>query len=87
MSGHLAGFSGNIPENYDSGMGPVIFADYAIDMANRVSRGSPSRVLETACGTDIVTRALRDAIPPRAHITATDLDVGWGISRGRNSGP
>lgn len=76
MSGNLTDFSGNIPENYDSGMGPVIFAGYATDMARRVASSSPSRVLETAAGTGIVTRALRDAIPADAHLTATDLNVG-----------
>ena len=76
MSGNIADFSGNIPENYDSGMGPVIFAGYASDMARRAASGSPSRVLETAAGTGIVTRALRDALPPDAKITATDLNVG-----------
>ena len=78
MSGNSADFSGNIPENYDSGMGPVIFAGYATDMARRVASGSPSRVLETAAGTGIVTRAVRDAISPEAHLTATDLNVGMG---------
>jgi len=87
MSGHLADFSGDIPENYDSGMGPVIFAGYATDMASRASRGSPSRVLETACGTGIVTRALRDAIPPGAHLTATDLNVGMGDIARAKFGP
>ena len=76
MSGHLADFSGNIPENYDSGMGPVIFAGYAADMARRVTGGSSYRLLETACGTGIVTRALRDALPAGAHLTATDLNDG-----------
>jgi ubiquinone/menaquinone biosynthesis C-methylase UbiE len=79
MSGNSADFSGNIPENYDSGMGPVIFAGYATDMARRVASSSPSRVLETAAGTGIVTRALRDAIAPGAHLTATDLNVGMGV--------
>ena len=78
MSGSSADFSGNIPENYDSGMGPVIFTGYATDMARRVASGSPSRVLETAAGTGIVTRALRDAISPEAHLMATDLNAGMG---------
>ena len=76
MSGNLADFSGDIPGNYDSGMGPVIFAGYAADMARRVASRSPARVLETAAGTGIVTRALRDAIPVSAHLTATDLNAG-----------
>ncbi len=76
MSGNLADFSGNIPENYDSGMGPVIFAGYAEDMGRRVALGSPTRVLETAAGTGIVTRVLRDRLPASAQLTATDLNVG-----------
>ena len=63
MSGNLADFSGNIPQNYDSGMGPIIFAGYAADVAQRIASHSPSSVLETASGTGVVTRALRDALP------------------------
>ena len=37
MSGNATGFVGNIPEEYDRGLGPVIFADYAADMARRVA--------------------------------------------------
>ena len=33
------------------------------------------RVLETACGTGIVTRALLDALPPGTVLTATDLNA------------
>jgi SAM-dependent methyltransferase len=77
MSGHLADFSGDIPLNYDRGLGPILFAGYAEDMANRVaSGGAGSRVLETAAGSGIVTRALRDALPADAHLTATDLNPG-----------
>jgi len=75
MSGHETDFSGDIPRHYDQGMGPVVFAGYAADMAHRaVTGGSPSRVLETAAGTGIVTRALRDALPAGVHLTATDLN-------------
>ncbi len=43
-------------------------------MARRtMSGGAPSRLLEVACGTGIVTRALRDALPRHATFTATDL--------------
>lgn len=74
MSNDAAGFVGNIPQHYDRGLGPLIFADYAADTARRVADGSPARVLETAAGTGIVTRKLRDALPARAHLTATDLN-------------
>jgi hypothetical protein len=56
MSGNLADFSGNIPQNYDSGMGPIIFAGYAADIAQRIASHAPSSVLETASGTGVVTR-------------------------------
>ena len=43
-------------------------------MAQHAVSGTTSRVLETACGTGIVTRALRDALPATTHLTATDLN-------------
>ena len=45
----------------------MIFVDYAAEMASRVAEFAPARVLETAAGTGIVTRRLRDVLPaPRA---------------------
>jgi ubiquinone/menaquinone biosynthesis C-methylase UbiE len=70
MSG--ANFGGDVPRIYDRHLGPVWFAKYAEDMAAQVAAGEPQRVLETACGTGIVTLALRRALPT-ATITATDL--------------
>ena len=67
-------FVGSIPEHYDQGLGPMIFADYAGDMAERVAASVPSRVLETAAGTGIVTRRLRDLLPAATQLTATDLN-------------
>ena len=45
MSGNLADFSGNIPQNYDSGMGPIIFAGYPVDVAQRIASHAPSASL------------------------------------------
>jgi ubiquinone/menaquinone biosynthesis C-methylase UbiE len=73
MSGNAA-FTGNIPEFYDKGLGPMIFVDYADEMARRAAALNPMRVLEIAAGTGIVTRRLRDQLPARAHLTATDLN-------------
>ena len=73
MADQSAGFTGSIPENYDRHLGPVLFADYGADLVRRVASSSPTRILETAAGTGIVTRLLRDALP-EAHITATDLN-------------
>lgn len=76
MSGNSADFGGDIAKDYDEGLGPIIFIDYAAEMARRVAVGPTNRVLETACGTGIVTRALRDALPARASLMATDLNPG-----------
>jgi hypothetical protein len=45
MRDDAAGFTGSIPEHYDQGLGPVIFVDYAADMAHRVAACAPARVL------------------------------------------
>ena len=74
MADDAASFTGSIPQYYDQGLGPVIFAGYAADTAQRVAAGRPARVLETAAGTGIVTRKLRDALPAEAQLTATDLN-------------
>ncbi len=68
-------FVGSIPDYYDKGLGPVIFAEPADVAARRVASLEPSRVLETAAGTGIVTRRMRDALPPAADIVATDLNA------------
>lgn len=71
MSG--TSFAGNIPRIYDTNLGPVWFHNYAQEMAALAANRTASRVLEVACGTGIVTRALRDALPPATKIVATDL--------------
>lgn len=73
-AGGDAGFVGSIPEHYDHGLGPMIFADYASDMAERVAAFHPQSVLETAAGTGIVTRAMRNALPAGVRLVATDLN-------------
>src|SRR5712664_1352998 len=57
-------FSGSIPSLYDRYLGPLIFEPYAKDLANRVSALNAERVLETAAGTGIVTRALVGSLSP-----------------------
>ena len=75
MDDNAAKFVGDIPRHYDGGLGPVIFVDYAADMAEHVAPLKPTRVLETAAGTGIVTRALRDRLHSGSHVTATDLNA------------
>jgi ubiquinone/menaquinone biosynthesis C-methylase UbiE len=68
-----AQFTASIPENYDRYLGPVIFDPYAKDLAKRLGRSS-GRVLETACGSGIVTKRLLEVLSPDAGLTATDLN-------------
>jgi ubiquinone/menaquinone biosynthesis C-methylase UbiE len=74
MSDDATGFVGSIPENYDRGLGPILFADYAEHTARLVAGYVPSRVLETGAGTGIVTRRLRDLLPVTTRLIATDLN-------------
>ena len=67
-------FTGSIAEVYETYFVPLIFAPYARDLAPRVAAGSPGRVLEIAAGTGVVTRALRELLPPSVEIVATDLN-------------
>jgi SAM-dependent methyltransferase len=68
-------FIGTIPEHYDIHLGPVLFVDYAEEMANRAAALAPAKVLETAAGTGIVSRALRNRLPADAALTVTDLNA------------
>lgn len=63
------------PELYDRYMGPLWFEQYAKIVAERVARLQPGRILETAAGTGIVTRAVYHAVP-NAQIVATDINPG-----------
>lgn len=74
MKDDVAGFFGSIPRHYDQSLGPLIFTDYAADLARRVAAGNPARVLETAAGTGILTRHLRDRLPGSVRLTSTDLN-------------
>jgi SAM-dependent methyltransferase len=69
-------FIGSIPQIYDTYLVPLIFEQYAADMAARLSKTAPSRVLEVAAGTGVVTRALASALPASTTIVATDLNQG-----------
>jgi ubiquinone/menaquinone biosynthesis C-methylase UbiE len=68
-----ARFSGSIPEMYERYLVPLIFRPYADDLARRIKAVQPRKILETAAGTGVVTRALSAAVP-EADIVATDLN-------------
>jgi SAM-dependent methyltransferase len=73
MSGASA-FSGSVPQFYDRYLGPWLFEPYAADLVARVPEQDGLHVLELACGTGIVTRRLRTALPASATLVATDLN-------------
>jgi ubiquinone/menaquinone biosynthesis C-methylase UbiE len=70
-----AQFIGDIPKFYDQHLGPIIFQDYAADLARRAAAIGAKEVLEIAAGTGVSTVALRQALPASTRITATDLNA------------
>lgn len=75
MSTAAVQFVGDIPAYYDEHLGPVIFQDYAVDLARRATAIGGADVLEIAAGTGISTVALRTALPAATRIVATDLNA------------
>jgi ubiquinone/menaquinone biosynthesis C-methylase UbiE len=73
MAAEGASFTHSTPELYDRYMGPLLFEGYAEVVASRAASLRPDRILETAAGTGILTRALHRALP-HAAIVATDLN-------------
>jgi len=67
-------FTGSIPKLYETHLVPLLFEPYAADLANRLASRAPSRLLEIAAGTGVVTRTLASALPDRTSIVATDLN-------------
>jgi len=66
-------FKHSTPSLYDRFMGPLLFEPYARYAAERVAFLKPGRILETAAGTGIETRAISAAVP-EATIVATDIN-------------
>jgi SAM-dependent methyltransferase len=74
MADQDAAFVGSIPENYDRYLGPLLFHGYADAMAARLEVVPGMRVLETACGTGLVTERLAARLAGRGSLVATDLN-------------
>lgn len=68
------GFTGSIPELYETYLVPLIFEPYAVDLANRLTARPIGRLLEIAAGTGVVTRKLAALLPANTSIIATDLN-------------
>jgi SAM-dependent methyltransferase len=87
MSSKDAAFTGSVPLTYETHLVPLIFEEYAADIARRLAPRKPRRILEIAAGTGVVTRALAAALPG-ATIVATDLNPAMleqakAVSKGR----
>ncbi len=74
MSATDATFAGSIPALYEQYLGSLLFQPFAEDLAARLKELTAGRVLETAAGTGIVTRAMTTVLPPQVEIVATDLN-------------
>lgn len=66
-------FSGSVPANYETYLGPLFFEPYALDLVARI-KGHPQQVLELACGTGRVTKHLMAKLGSGAKLVATDLN-------------
>jgi len=53
----------SMPEVYDRCLGLAVFAPFGAELALRAAELNPSRVLEIAAGTGIVTAGLLEALP------------------------
>lgn len=69
-------FADSVPQSYQRYLVPVLFEPYAQDMARRVVAQTQGDVLETACGTGVVSRRLRAAMPLTRALIATDVSPG-----------
>ena len=67
-------YIGAIPGYYDRYLRALLFDEYAADLARRVRVGPAGAVLETAAGTGIASRHLRDALPAETRLVVTDLN-------------
>ncbi|MEY2453134.1 MAG: hypothetical protein QOD92_2708 [Acidimicrobiaceae bacterium] len=64
----------SMPEAYERWLAPTVFHPFAVDLARRAVAHTPTRILELAAGTGVLTRELV-AMDSAAALTATDLNV------------
>jgi SAM-dependent methyltransferase len=72
--GSEMGFTASLPTAYATYLVPILFEPYAADLVERLASRNPTRVLEIAAGTGVVTRAMASRLPDRVPIVATDLN-------------
>lgn len=86
MSDNAAEFIGNIPTHYDTGLGPNLFVDFGDKLTSAACDGTPTKAIELAAGTGIVSRKLRDRLPPETSLLVTDLNAPMlDVARGKFS--
>jgi ubiquinone/menaquinone biosynthesis C-methylase UbiE len=74
MSRNDTEFTGSIPEIYDTHLVPLIFEQYAADLAQRTASINPDSVLEIASGSGVVTRAVAPVLRTGVRHVASDLN-------------
>jgi SAM-dependent methyltransferase len=74
MADSHTAFIGSIPEYYDQYLGPILFEEYALDLARRISVPAGGTVLEIAAGTGIATRHIRNILSQDVQFSVTDLN-------------
>ena len=68
-------FTGSIPEIYDSHLVPLIFEQYAADLAVRTASLKPDAVLEIAAGSGVVARAVAPELVAGTRHVVSDLNA------------
>lgn len=83
----ITSFTGSIPQNYETYLGPLFFEPYAVDLVARIET-KPATILELACGTGRVTKHLMAKLAPNGKLCATDLNAGMlQIAKGKLADP
>lgn len=72
-TGDRARFGGSMPRSYHGRLVPLLFHDYAEDLAARTGPIAGGAVLETAAGTGVVSQRLRATLPTDTRLTVSDL--------------
>lgn len=68
-------FVGNISENYERYLVPIIFAPWALDLVEAAALQPRERVLDIACGTGIVARTAAQRLSDGANLVGLDLSA------------
>lgn len=79
-------FAGSIPDVYDEYLVPLIFEQYAADLAERVRAEGPSAILEAAAGSGVASRAIAKVLDEDAVFVVSDLNPPM-LDRARLSQP